>query len=247
MKKVVHSLVVFVFVIIVSVFPFNIASAQIGAYVGVFGGYTLSSNASWGNDDFDYNYEYDLNVQETGSFGIKFGGTHPEVKYFSVELEYSYLNPDIDRSVLSTAGADYSAMEGDARIHNLMLNFIFKYPEGKIHPYLGLGFGASSFDLELTSTSDIDGVSYSERRSVDNTIFAWQVLTGVDIELTNNLSLDIGCRYFDTESIDGHYNVHYNNDYNYNYDDDHYYDDHHDGPILDFMTFMVTLGLKFRF
>jgi opacity protein-like surface antigen len=127
-----------------------------------------------------------------------------------------------------------------------MFNAIVKYPDGRIHPYLGLGVGFSSFDLLLTSTSNTGGVIYSESRSADNTVFAWRVLTGIDIDLTNDLSLDIGCRYFDTESIDGDYNVHYNNDYNYD-DDDHYYDDHHDGPILDFMTFMVPLGLKFSF
>jgi opacity protein-like surface antigen len=66
-------------------------------------------------------------------------------------------------------------------------------------------------------------------------------LAGVDIELTNNLSLDIGCRYFDTESLNDSYD---------DYDDDYYDDydyDHYDGPTLDYRTFMVTLGLKFRF
>ena len=240
MKKVSRSLTVFLFVIAFSLSP-NIASAQIGVYVGVFGGYTLSPDASWVNDNLDY--DYDLNVQETGIFGVKFGGIHPEIQYFSVELEYSYLNPDIDRTVLSTSGSDYSAMEGDAKIHNLMLNFIFKYPEGKIHPYLGFGLGASMFDLSLTPTSNIDGVSYSERRSFGNTVFAWQLLTGVDIDLANNLSLDMGCRYFDTSSTEGDYEVHYNDDQNHA----DYYDDHHDDQILDFRTFMVTLGLKFRF
>jgi opacity protein-like surface antigen len=243
MKKVSRSLAVFLFVIAFSLSPFNIASAQIGVYVGVFGSYTLSSDASWVNDNLDYNY--DLNVQETGIFGVKFGGIHPEIKYFSLELEYSYLNPDIDRTVLSTSGTDYSAMEGDAKIHNLMFNFIFKYPEGKIHPYLGFGLGASIVDLSLTPTSNVGGMIYSERRSAENTVFSWQVLTGVDIDLANNLSLDIGCRYFNTESKEGDYEVYYNDDHNQA--DYHNDADHHHGPILDFRTFMVTLGLKFRF
>jgi len=41
MKKILRFLAFFVFVIAVSVFPFNKASAQYGLYVGVFGGYTL--------------------------------------------------------------------------------------------------------------------------------------------------------------------------------------------------------------
>lgn len=234
MQKVARSLVVFVFVIAVSVFPFNTASAQIGVYVGVFGGYTFSPDASWE----DHVFNYDLDVQETGIFGVKFGGTHPTVKYFSIELEYSYLNPDVDRTVFTTAGSDYYAIEGDVKIHNFMFNTIFKYPEGKIHPYLGLGLGFSYFDFSVTSTSQLNGVSYNARRSYDDTVFAWQVLAGVDIELTNNLSLDIGGRYFDTESLNDSYDDDYYDDYDY---------DHYDGPTLDYRTFMVTLGLKFRF
>ncbi len=98
-------------------------------------------------------FNYDLDVQETGIFGVKFGYTHPTVKYFSFEFEYSYLNPDVDRTVFTTAGSDYSAIEGDVKIHNFMFNAIVKYPEGKIHPYLGLGFGFSYFDFSVTSTS----------------------------------------------------------------------------------------------
>ena len=237
-KKVIHrSLVVFLFVLIVSLLPFNTASAQIGVYVGVFGGYALSPDASWRNKDQNYDLDYDLNVQETGVFGVKFGGIHPEIKYFSLEFEYSYLNPDIDKTVLTKAGTDYSAIEGDAKIHNFMFNIIFKYPEGKIHPYLGLGLGASFFDLSLTSTSRLKGVDYSERGSSGDSVFAWQVLTGVYIDLINNLSLDIGCRYFATAS-----SVYFHYDQNNNHAD--YHDD---GPTFDFRTFMVISGLKFSF
>jgi opacity protein-like surface antigen len=233
-QKVARSLVVFVFVIAVSVFPSNTASAQSGMYVGVFGGYTFSPDASWE----DYYSSIDLNVQETGVFGVKFGFNPPPIKFFSIEFEYSYLNPDMDRTVFATAGSDYDAIEGNAKIHNFMFNAILKYPEGKIHPYLGLGIGASYFDFSVTATSRLNGVSYNARRSYDDTVFAWQVLAGVDIELTNNLSLDIGGRYFDTESLNDSYDDDYYDDYDY---------DHYDGPTLNYRTFMVTLGLKFRF
>jgi opacity protein-like surface antigen len=216
--------------------PFNTALAQIGAYVGVFGGYTLSPDASLGNYDPIYHLDYDLDVQKSGVFGVKIGGTHPAIKNFSFEFEYSYLNPGVDRTLLTTAGTDYYAIEGDAKIHNFIFNAIIKYPEGKIHPYLGLGIGVSYFDFSLTSTSRLNGVNYSKRGSANNSVFAWQVLTGVDIDLTNNFSLDIGCRYFDTQS-----KVYY-------YDHDHDHNDYYyDGPTLDFRTFIVTLGLKFRF
>jgi opacity protein-like surface antigen len=198
----------------------------------------LSPDASWQ----DYGFNYDLDIQKTLAFGVKFGFTPPPIRYFSFEFEYSYLNPDVDRTVLATEGSDYTAIEGDVNLHNFMFNAIVKYPDGKIHPYVGLGVGVSYFDLSATSTSSIDGVNSSVRRSVDDTVFAWQMMAGVEIDLTNKLSLDIGCRYFDTEHVDD--NHYYDDDYYY----DHYYDhDHHDDRTLDFKTFMVTLGLKYRF
>lgn len=231
MKKLASSFAVFVFVIAVSIFPFNTASAQSGWYVGVFGGYTLSPNASLSYYDYNYyynyNYNYDINVKETWALGFKVGYTPPRLKYFSFEFEYSYLNPDVDRTVLPRAGTNYDTIEGDVKLHNFMFNAIAKYPEGKFHPYIGLGFGFSAVDLSVSTTST--GRSYSN----SDTLFAWQMLFGVDIDLTKNLSVDIGYRYFAAESNDDH-------------DHDYYYYNYY-GTYLDYKTSMVTLGLKYRF
>jgi len=236
MKKLAGAFAVVVFVIAVSVFPFNTASAQTGLYVGVFGGYTFGSDASLSYYDYDYyynyNYNYDIDVQDTWAFGVKFGYTPPRLKFFSFEFEYSYLNPDVDRTVLPRAGTDYATVEGDVKFHNFMFNAIAKYPEGKFHPYIGLGLGFSAVDLSVSTTSTARSASY------DDTVFAWQILFGVDIDLTNNLSLDIGYRYFATESND-------DDDYDYDHDYYHYHDYY--GTYLDYKTSMVTVGLKYRF
>jgi opacity protein-like surface antigen len=230
MKKIARSLSVLIFVVFVSVFPFNAESAQLGGYVGVFGGYTLNPHTSWRGYDFNY----DLDVQPTGIFGFKFGFTPTPIKFFSFEFEYSYLNPGVDRTLLTTNGSDFTAIQGDLELHNFMFNAIAKYPTGKIHPYAGVGFGISYFDFSETSTARIEGVDSSTRSSTDDTAFAWQILVGVDIDLTNKLSLDIGWRYFDTES---------DND---DHGDEHHHD-HHRDPTMEYKTSMVTLGLKYKF
>ena len=232
MKKVVTSFAVFVFVITVSVFPFNTASAQVGWYIGVFGGYTFNTDASlWYSDsNYNYSYQYDIAVQETWVFGVKFGYTPPPLKYFSFEFEYSYLNPDVDKTVLTHAGTDYANTEGDVKLNNFMFNAIAKYPEGKIHPYIGAGLGFSYVDVSVSTTSTARGANYVSSISNDDTVFAWQILLGVDIDLTNNLSVDIGYRYFATEAIH-----------------DHDHESEYDSTPLDYKTNMVTLGLKYRF
>lgn len=234
MKKVASSFAIFVFVIAVSVFPFNTASAQVGWYVGVFGGYTLSPDASLRNYDYDYNYnynyKYDIDIQKTWVFGVKVGFTPPPLKYFSFEFEYSYLNPNVDKTVLTNAGTGYATIEGDVKFNNFMFNAIVKYPEGKIHPYLGAGLGFSIVDVSVSTTSHASDVNYGRSASNNDTVFAWQILGGVDIDLTNNFSMDIGLRYFATESGSNH---------------DHEYD--YTSPRLDYNTSMATLGLKYRF
>jgi opacity protein-like surface antigen len=236
MKKMVRFLAVFVFVISISIFPFDTASAQpqqLQLYVSLFGGYTFSPDAEW--EDEDYDFDSDLDIQETGVFGVKFGYTPLALRFLSFEVEYSYLNPDIDRSELVTSGSDYIDIEGDVKLHNFMFNVIAKYPEGRLHPYVGGGVGASYVDVSATVNSNLDAGEYDY--SADNWVFSWQILAGVEIDLAKNFSLDIGYRYFATETdLD---------EYDHDYDDDDHDDDN--DKIFDFNTSMVTLGFKLRF
>ncbi|MFH0729075.1 MAG: acyloxyacyl hydrolase [Pseudomonadota bacterium] len=228
MKKSNHAFAVFVFVIVASVFPFNTVLAQMGGYMGVFGGYTLSQDASMSYYDYDYRYGdvYDFDAEETWVLGFKLGYTLPRFNIFSFEFEYSYLNPDVDRTIWTYADAGYAKIEGDTSIHNFMFNAIAKFPGGKIHPYIGTGLGFSYMDASVSTTSTAHSASN------DDTVFAWQILVGIDLELTNNLSMDIGYRYFATESES-------ESDYDYDY--------YHEDYSLDYEASMVTVGLTFRF
>ncbi len=234
---------VFVFFVLIS--GFNTALAQDETtlwYAGVFGGYALNPEASWEDDE---NVTYDLDIEKTYVFGAKFGVSFLPTDYFSCEFEYSYFNPDVDRAILARAGDDYSAIEGEVKFHNFMINLIARYPAPRIRPYLGLGLGGSCFDLSVTSTQSIDGIVYSGRNSADDAVFAWQLLFGIDIDLTDTLSLDIGYRYFDASSLDDdyHYDVYcYNGDCHI-YGDNNYDDD----ATFDYNTGMFTIGFRQRF
>jgi opacity protein-like surface antigen len=222
MKRVVSSLVVFLFVMGLSFFPLDTASAQSGGYVGAFGGYTFGSDSTLGGA---YGYNFDLDADNSAALGIKVGYTPPQINYLSFELEYSYFNADFNRTVSPLSATDYTAFEGDSSFHNLLYNMILRYPAGTIHPYFGAGLGFSFVDVSAVVTARIAGVDYREPINDDDASFAWQMLLGVDIDLTNNFSLDIGYRYLSTEpkfSSTG-------------------------STELDYKTSMVTLGFKYRF
>ncbi len=218
MKKLTSYFFIFSLVAVFAFIPSKSASAQTGLYAEAWGGYTFSPDATWEAGP----YSFDLDIQETWAAGIKFGYTFPQAKYFSVEFEYFYWGPDVDRTVLAQAGGDFVAVEGDATIHSFMVNAIAKYPEGRVHPYLGVGIGFSYVDANFTETASIGGVTATLTGSEDDTAFAWQILAGVEIDIAKNWSADIGYRYFNTKpSLE---------------DTD-----------LELKTSMVTLGIKYSF
>jgi len=207
MKTIVNCVVVFLLGILFVTYPFQSAWAQTGGYIGIWGGYTIAPEASSDYDDDDggcydrcrrYYHDYDLDMEDAWALGVKVGYTHPQLKILAMEFEYSYLNPGIDRSVVDFYRPGYVTVEGEAKLNNFMFNVFAKYPHGVVHPYFGLGLGFSYIDISANAVSS-DDTSSSIPVGDDYTSFAWQVLTGVEIDLAQTLSLDIGYRYFGTE------------------------------------------------
>lgn len=181
MKKIANYIFVFTLAVLFALYPFGSASAQIGLYIGGWGGYTIAPDASDDNWD-DYYDDYDLDIKETSAWGVKVGYTNPFFKHLALEAEYNYLNPDIKDS-------DY--IDGDVKINNLMFNVIGKYPFGIIQPYVGIGLGFAYSDMSLNDIRGSDGEDY--------TSYAWQFLTGVEFYLTSQIAVDVGYRYYITE------------------------------------------------
>lgn len=148
-------------------------------YVGLYGGWVMPQDLEPEDGD-------DIALKDSWALGVKFGYIIPQVKWLAVELDYSYLaEQDID-----LAGVD-----GDFKASNLMLNFVARYPEGKIHPYLGVGIGWSWGAIKASGAAG--GLSGSLDES-DNA-FAWQILAGVNFEITPQWSADLGYRYFNSQ------------------------------------------------
>ena len=193
MKKINRYIFIFTLSVLSAVYPFKSVSAQVGVYLGGWGGYTISSYTG-GDNGHDYYDDYDLDIKETSAWGVKVGYANPFFNYLALEAEYSYLNPDIK---------DSAYIDGDVKISNLMFNVIGKYPLGIIQPYFGVGLGFSYSDMSLKDIRGINGDDY--------TSYAWQLLTGVEFYLTSQMAVDIGYRYYITE-------LKFENDYHKNVD-----------------------------
>jgi opacity protein-like surface antigen len=182
-------------------------------YFGVFGGYVAPQDMTWTSNVTGTSA--DLALDSSGMMGLKMGYILPQARALAFELEWNYMfNQNIPPQVVS--GVRES---GEVALNNFLVNVILRYPEGKIHPYVGGGIGASS--MYIQNTESIGGVVVNVADEAA-TGFAWQFLAGVNVDLAPNLSADLTYRYFGTNPgfslID-----------------------------VDYRTQAVTLGLNFHF
>jgi opacity protein-like surface antigen len=158
-------------------------------YFGVFGGYVAPQDMTWTSKVTGVSA--DLALDSSGMMGLKMGYILPQAKALAFELEWNYMfNQTIPSQVVS--GVRES---GEVALNNFLVNVILRYPEGKIHPYVGGGIGASSMYLQNTESIGGRVVNVADETA---TGFAWQFLAGVNVDLAPNLSADLTYRYFGT-------------------------------------------------
>jgi len=182
-------------------------------YFGVFGGYVAPEDMTWNSKVTGASA--DLALDESGMMGLKMGYILPQARALAFELEWNYMfEQTIPSQVVS--GVRES---GDVYLNNFLVNLILRYPEGKVHPYIGAGIGASSMNIRNTESVGGSVVNVAEESA---TGFAWQFLAGINVELAPNLSADLAYRYFGTNP---------------------------DFTVIDvdYRTHAVTLGLNFHF
>lgn len=112
-----------------------------------------------------------------GRYSNLFGGSR-------FELEGTYLSNEVNR--LSYAGFELPA-NFDLRTKALMVNYLKEVPFGSATGYFGggIGWGWTTMD------GDIDTILYDS--SDDG--FAWQLIAGIDIPITERLALFTQYRY----------------------------------------------------
>jgi opacity protein-like surface antigen len=157
-------------------------------YFGVFGGYVAPQDMTWTSKVTGTSA--DLSLDSSGMMGLKMGYILPQARALAFELEWNYMfNQTIPSQVVS--GVRES---GEVALNNFLVNVILRYPEGKIHPYVGGGIGASSMNIQNTEVSR--NIVYVNDETA--TGFAWQFLAGINVDLAPNLSADLTYRYFGT-------------------------------------------------
>jgi opacity protein-like surface antigen len=158
-------------------------------YFGVFGGYVAPQNMNWSSKVTGASA--DLSLDGSGIAGLKLGYILPQARALAFELEWNYMfQQNIPSQVVS--GVRES---GNVALNNFLANLILRYPEGKVHPYIGGGIGGSAMNIQNTESIGNTTVNVANETA---SAFAWQLLAGVNFELAPNLSADLGYKYFGT-------------------------------------------------
>lgn len=179
------------------------ASVRPGAYVSGFLGLNVNPDANVASTDFvpppqDFNdrVEFDPNINIGGTAGYDFG-------IVRLEVELSYKNAGIGSVTSQSDGFRFHNVDGSIEALAMMFNGFFDlHNNSPFTPYLGGGLGFAT--LYLSDTTGIDTRGGATQRITlyglgDDTVFAYQVGTGVEIALNRQCSLDIGYRYFVTD------------------------------------------------
>lgn len=125
---------------------------------------------------------------------------------FAAELEYAYqraefdkiMSPGFEAGPHTIAGFYSPATDSRIEFQSLFLNFLVRYPAGKVHPYVGVGPGVTRCSVSFNETElTTEGFGFAE--SGDDTTFCWQALAGVDFDVSARVVVGAGYRYVAAE------------------------------------------------
>ena len=176
-----------------------VAAPRVGPYVSGFIGVSIPRDSDvtteyFNNDPTDNDQvEFDPGINIGGTGGFDFG-------YLRLEGEISHKYSEIDSITDQNANFRFRKPDGNLGVTAFMANAFFDlHNETRVTPYLGGGIGFASLHLSDTRGNDAAGrlLLYEED---DDTVFAYQVGAGVEIAINRRFSLDVGYRYFGTET-----------------------------------------------
>jgi opacity protein-like surface antigen len=170
-------------------------------YAGVTGGLVMMRNLHENWNNIAHTQSADLVYDMNNGFlvGAKFGYMPKALRKILVtEIEYTFQKATIGKATSAGFIAGTDTIHGFSTnklnnsgtySHSVFLNFMVRYPAGNCHPYIGFGPG-----LSFTSVFFHEEPYFGESGS--DADFSWQVLAGVDFDITYYLSLGGGYKYF---------------------------------------------------
>jgi opacity protein-like surface antigen len=199
-----------------------------GPYVSAFIGAAIPGDQTVSSYDYYFGRAYSDDVSfNTGVYTGATGGYDSGFVRLEGELAYRY--NEIDTVTDRFNGIKFQNVNGDIGVFSTMFNIFFDiHNSSPVTPYLGGGIGFASMYLSDTTANGF--LLYGEGY---DTVFAYQFGAGVDIALNRNMSLDLGYRYFMTDTA--------------NFESDYYYNFNPVTASFKYESHNVAVGFKYKF
>lgn len=169
--------------------------ASAGIYVEAAVGFPVTTSDTFFDDvqggDPDFDVDFDSQTAFYGAIGIDGG-------LLRSELELTFRSADVEN--FSISGGGPSAGSGSFDTVSLMSNLYLDIPVPAtgISVWAGGGVGVVQFDGDVQSVATLDDADFGSAEYG----FAYQFRAGVTVDLTRNISLNTGYRYWRAEEID---------------------------------------------
>ncbi len=195
-------LIVTAFTLLMTTHLCQAAPPQPGPYASGFLGVTVPRSQDV--NSFDYFAGKDYSDRVEFNPGVSMGGTGGyDFGIIRVEGEISYKFTKMKSITEKSTGYGYRDVDGTLDAVAFMFNTFLDIPTGSpVTPYLGGGIGFAGIHLSNTYGTDTR-TTYSRLKLYEDdydSVFAYQIGAGVEIALNRRLSLDLGYRYFCTDT-----------------------------------------------
>jgi opacity protein-like surface antigen len=130
------------------------------------------------------------------------GAVGAKMDMFRAELAFGYQAANIDKFSLGDAFVTGDELEAEGvkiseSVFSIMGNVYADFDiDGGVAPYLMGGVGYANVDFK------IDGDLVDGPVSLSKSAFAWQIGAGVGVKAAENITVDLGYRYFATADVD---------------------------------------------
>jgi opacity protein-like surface antigen len=192
--------ILFLSLIVVFSLPFNVSAADDtrGIYIAATGGLAIPNTATTtfaDNVPGVGSTTQDISLNMGWLAGARIGWQTPFTKrWFAFEVEYNHIENRFDTGKIYTIANTSLVPDGKVKLDLVMLNFLARYPTGRFHPYMGLGGGYA--DVQLTDiTSGFGAASALYTTGGSKWVFAYQLLAGIDFDITKNVFMGVGYKY----------------------------------------------------
>jgi len=168
----------------------------VSGYLGLSQPMDMDANSTQygpGGKIYNDRVEFDPSLNIGGSGGFDFG-------FVRLEGELSYKNGEMSSITEQISNTRYTNVDGRVGVFTVMFNtFLDMRNPSPVTPYIGIGVGIATLYLDDTYGTEVS-TGYRQRlyESNDEAVFAYQAAAGLEIALTQMLSLDLGYRYFGT-------------------------------------------------